>query len=134
MYRKIAVTERLPEDGKEVITIDSEGNAISYKRFGDSWNMVNANNNKPIEFWLEEVEDGTFSETFKTFIDRADKERYNIILICAPESGKGTKLHFQGNAYLIEQMVTQIMRYSNDIAEVFIDAVDAYKEQNKQQS
>lgn len=131
MYRKIAVTDRLPEDGKEVITIDSEGNAIRYKRFGDSWNMVKIDDNKPIEFWLEEVEDGSFSETFKNFIDRADSEGYSTLLISAPESGEKSKLHFQGNAYMIEQMITQIMRYSNDIAEVFIDAVDAYKEQQK---
>ena len=39
MYKKVLISERLPEEGKSVITIDDKGNAIVYKRFGDTWSM-----------------------------------------------------------------------------------------------
>jgi hypothetical protein len=129
MYRKVAVSDRLPENGKEVITIDSDGKAISYKRFGDSWNMVNTPNNKPLEYWLEEVEDGSLSEAFKVFIDKCDSEDMSTILMSTPDTGVGAKMHFQGNIGILTQMVTQMMRYNEDIADTFIEAVNAYNEQ-----
>lgn len=56
MYRKVKISERLPEEGKPVITIDSKGNAIVYKRTGIGWNMPVLENNHPMEYWLEEVD------------------------------------------------------------------------------
>ena len=54
IFKKIPIKERLPEEGKNVITIDDKGNAIVYRRFGDTWNMPELENNHPIEYWLEE--------------------------------------------------------------------------------
>ncbi len=56
MYRKVKISERLPEIGKEVITTDFEGgNAIKYKLTDIGWNMVEPKDNLPMAYWLEEV-------------------------------------------------------------------------------
>jgi len=55
MYRKVKISERLPEEGKPVITIDSKGNAITYTRTETGWNMPVLENNHPMEFWLDEI-------------------------------------------------------------------------------
>ena len=57
MFKKVSIKDRLPEEGKPVPTIDSEGNVIVYKRFGNTWNMPKLENNHAIEYWLEEAPD-----------------------------------------------------------------------------
>lgn len=59
-YRKVAVTERLPEMMKFVTTIDSDNEQRVYRLTEYGWNMRDIdgdnspNNNKPITYWLEE--------------------------------------------------------------------------------
>lgn len=56
VFRKILIKDRLPEQGKQVITIDSKGNSMVYRRFSGHWNMSQIENNHPLEYWLEECE------------------------------------------------------------------------------
>lgn len=63
MYRKVAVTERLPELNKFVTTIDTDNEHRVFRFTESGWNMrdsdgVNSpNNNLPITHWLEEIEE-----------------------------------------------------------------------------
>lgn len=69
IFRKVSVTERLPEVGKYVTTIDSAGEHRVYKRinekaFKEGWcwtlrepdGKESPSNNLPIIHWLEEVD------------------------------------------------------------------------------
>jgi hypothetical protein len=66
-FKKVSVTERLPELNKFVTTIDEAGEhrvyrLVNVEPVGNSWNMRDAdginssNNNLPITHWLEEVD------------------------------------------------------------------------------
>jgi hypothetical protein len=55
IFKKVSIKDKLPEEGKNVVTIDSKGNGITYKRFGENWNMPLLEDNHPIEYWLEET-------------------------------------------------------------------------------
>jgi hypothetical protein len=63
MYRKVKVSERLPEVGKFVTTIDEAGEHRVYRLTEHGWNMRDSdgdnspNNNLPIIFWLEEIKE-----------------------------------------------------------------------------
>jgi hypothetical protein len=63
MFRKVKVSERLPEMGKFVTTIDLANEHRVYRLTENGWNMRDAdgdnspNNNLPIIFWLEEIND-----------------------------------------------------------------------------
>lgn len=78
MYRKVKISERLPEVGKFVTTIDEAGEHRVYRLTEHGWNMRDVdgdnspNNNLPIIFWLEEIKGygseeliGKVSERFK---------------------------------------------------------------------
>lgn len=78
MYRKVKVSERLPEIGKFVTTIDEAGEHRVYRLTEDGWNMRDAdgihspNNNLAIIYWLEEFKNygsveliGSVEERFK---------------------------------------------------------------------
>ena len=70
MFKKISIKDRLPKEGTPVPTIDTEGNVIVYKRFGNTWNMPKLENNHAIEYWLEEVpESPTSWQQIKSFED-----------------------------------------------------------------
>jgi hypothetical protein len=61
MYRKVLISERLPEIGKFVTTIDEAGEHRVYRLTEHGWNMRDAdgdnspNNNLPMIYWLEEI-------------------------------------------------------------------------------
>ena len=91
MYRKVKVSERLPEAGKFVTTIDEAGEHKVYRLTEHGWNMRDAdgdnspNNNLPIIFWLEEIKEygseeiiGKVSERFKELEHKnCDWRRFN---------------------------------------------------------
>lgn len=56
-YKKVQVSERLPEDNVDVIMIDEFGVVGEGKRSGDNWWSYGAVLEGSIEFWLEEVPD-----------------------------------------------------------------------------
>ncbi len=61
-YKKIAITERLPDIGKFVTTIDEANEHRVYRLTEFGWNMRDVdgtnspNNNLPILYWLEETD------------------------------------------------------------------------------
>ena len=56
-YKKVQVSERLPEDNVDVIMIDEFGVVGEGKRSGDNWWSYGAVLEGSIEYWLEEVPD-----------------------------------------------------------------------------
>lgn len=78
MFRKVKVSERLPEVGKFVTTIDEAGEHRVYRLTEYGWNMRDAdgnnspNNNLPITCWLEEF-DGTELERKAKLLDEIDE-------------------------------------------------------------
>lgn len=61
-FKKVPLTERLPEQGKFVTTIDTANEHRVYRLTEYGWNMRDAdginspNNNLEITHWLEEVD------------------------------------------------------------------------------
>jgi hypothetical protein len=83
MYRKVPVGDRLPEEGKWVVCVDTAGELAVYRRFGAGWNMRDAMgdnspcNNLPITHWLEEADmPGVLekAEKWDTLYDRVRQE------------------------------------------------------------
>jgi hypothetical protein len=75
LFRKVAISERLPKVGEWVITIDTEGNQIKYKLNEDgNWSMHESHSNDPVNnnlsmvYWLEPIDVKTAKNLYEVWI------------------------------------------------------------------
>jgi len=121
MYRKVKVSERLPDPMKWVTTIDSEGNHFVHRLTDYGWNMRDAgadntpDTNYSIEYWLEEIKQNEMVKDvvklIKDSLDDADNmeivthlmlKTFMIIMECKLESLETkTKTNYKGLGYEI---------------------------------
>lgn len=107
MYRKVDVTERLPELMKFVTTIDTDNEQRVYRLTDHGWNMRDAcgdnspNNNLPITHWLEEIEESAVEE-FGQLIDSIES------LSCALDLPMSAFVHLQQMKILLPKKVQEL--------------------------